>query len=162
MDNNAILRIAMEQSARDIRCAPSDFLCQRNVIVPFSLGTGCAEILSGAHRLHPGFVWKQYRGVGPGRVQRPGGSVYGPVCLFHCFETPHMHWLNERLESMGQRICFMAEYYLPDMERLRALPCGYELRVLEQADFAGLYRPEWSNALCSDRKHLGCHRRGRL
>ena len=32
--------------------------------------------------------------------------------------------------------------------------CQYELRVLEQTDFSELYLPEWSNALCSDRKQL--------
>ena len=48
----------------------------------------------------------------------------------------------------------MAEYFLPDMDILRALPCNLETRVLEQADFVDLYKPEWSNALCEDRKHL--------
>ena len=65
-----------------------------------------------------------------------------------------MHWLNERLLKKGQKVCFMAEYYLPDMEKLRALPCNYELRLLKQPDFAELYKPEWSNALCKDRKEL--------
>ena len=35
-----------------------------------------------------------------------------------------------------------------------ALDCQYELRILTQSDFADLYLPEWSNALCKDRKHL--------
>jgi GNAT superfamily N-acetyltransferase len=48
----------------------------------------------------------------------------------------------------------MAEYFLPDMKRLTNLPCDYELRVLEKTDFEDLYQPEWSNALCSDRKQL--------
>ncbi len=48
----------------------------------------------------------------------------------------------------------MAEYYLPDLERLHALPCDYELKVLEQPDFADLYKPEWGNALCEKRKEL--------
>lgn len=48
----------------------------------------------------------------------------------------------------------MAEYFLPDVERLQELPCAYELRVLHQEDFADLYTPEWSDALCEDRKHL--------
>ena len=48
----------------------------------------------------------------------------------------------------------MAEYYLPDVEKLRALPCDYELKVLEQKDFAELYQPQWANALCEDRKQL--------
>ena len=31
---------------------------------------------------------------------------------------------------------------------------GYALKVLGPADFAGLYRPEWSNALCEKRREL--------
>ena len=48
----------------------------------------------------------------------------------------------------------MAEYFLPDVNSLKRLDCNYELRVLEQKDFEGLYVPSWSNALCEDRKEL--------
>jgi GNAT superfamily N-acetyltransferase len=54
----------------------------------------------------------------------------------------------------GQKICFMAEYFLPDIESIRPRDCPFEMRVLEQADFSELYLPEWSNALCEKRKHL--------
>ena len=40
------------------------------------------------------------------------------------------------------------------MDVLKPLPCKLETKVLEQPDFADLYKPEWSNALCEDRKHL--------
>ena len=72
----------------------------------------------------------------------------------HLFETPNMHVLNDELMKKGQKICFMAEYFLPDVNALRALDCPYELRILTQTDFADLYQPEWSNALCEKRKHL--------
>ena len=55
--------------------------------------------------------------------------------FYHCFETPNIHWLNEELSVAGQEVCFMAEYYLPDVEKLRNLPCNYELRILQQSDF---------------------------
>lgn len=74
--------------------------------------------------------------------------------FYHCFETPNMQWLNDRLIEKGHRICFMAEYYLPDVDKIPDLPCRYELRILEQTDFTELYLLEWSNALCKDRKHL--------
>ena len=78
-----------------------------------------------------------------------------------------MHWLDERMGRMGQRVCFMAEYFLPDMGRLTRLPCVYELKVLEQKDFSELYLPEWSNALCEARRELdvlgvGAYENGRL
>jgi GNAT superfamily N-acetyltransferase len=65
-----------------------------------------------------------------------------------------MHWLNERLEKKGYKICFMAEYYLPDISRIPDLTCPYELRVLGQKDFTDLYLPEWGNALCEERRQL--------
>ena len=57
-------------------------------------------------------------------------------------------------EEKGYGVCFMAEYYLPDVNRIPKLSCNYKTRVLEQPDFEELYRPEWSNALCRDRKNL--------
>ena len=74
--------------------------------------------------------------------------------FYHCFETPNMHWLNEHLLEKGHKICFMAEYYLPDIGRIPDLSCAYQTRILEQKDFRNLYLPEWSNALCKDRMQL--------
>ena len=48
----------------------------------------------------------------------------------------------------------MAEYYLRDVERLRPINCDYKLKLLKQPDFADFYKPEWSNALCAERKTL--------
>ena len=72
--------------------------------------------------------------------------------FYHCFETPNMHWLDERMKENGYRVCFMAEYFLPDVNALKRRECNYPLKVLEQKDFANLYLPVWSNALCEDRK----------
>jgi len=63
----------------------------------------------------------------------------------HCFETLNMHVLNDAFEKYDYRICFMAEYFLPDLDRLQEQPCEFELRVLSQEDFKDLYLPEWSN-----------------
>ena len=48
----------------------------------------------------------------------------------------------------------MAEYFLPDLDFLKDIPCKYETRVLHAEDFKDLYLPEWSNALCEKRKEL--------
>lgn len=72
--------------------------------------------------------------------------------FYHCFETPNMHWLAHKMNKFGQKICFMAEYFLPNVEKVERLSCGYELRVLGQEDFSCLYLPEWGNALCAERK----------
>lgn len=45
---------------------------------------------------------------------------------FHSFETPNLHWLGSRMQKSGQKVCFMAEYFLPDVHKLQKLPCPYE------------------------------------
>lgn len=48
----------------------------------------------------------------------------------------------------------MAEYFLPDADIVKPLPCAYEVRLLTPSDFAGYYLPQWSNALCEKRRQL--------
>ena len=72
----------------------------------------------------------------------------------HCFETPNMHILNDAFQKDGYRVCFMAEYFLPDIQVLQPLDCNYELRILTQKDFIDLYTKEWNSALNEDRKEL--------
>ncbi|MDE6063359.1 MAG: GNAT family N-acetyltransferase [Lachnospiraceae bacterium] len=167
MTNQDILQIAMEQSAADINCKVSDFLCTSHVIVRSGVGTGARKyykepiacnLVSYGNNIVAS-VRDEYREIIEEYIKR--------YELYHCFETPNMHWLDERLSEKGQKICFMAEYFLPDVEKLHALSCGYELKLLQQSDFAELYRPEWSNALCEDRKELdvlgvGAYDGGRL
>lgn len=154
MTNREILQIAMEQSALDINCKASDFLCGENVIV--QSGVGCharkyykepiaCNLVSYGNNIVAS-VREEYRAIVT--------EYIGKFAFYHCFETPNMHWLNDRLSELGQRVCFMAEYYLPDVAKLHELPCGYEQRVLEATELSGLYLPEWSNALCEDRKEL--------
>lgn len=54
-----------------------------------------------------------------------------------------MHWLDERMKENGYRVCFMAKYFLPDVNVLKRRECNYQLKVLEQKDFVNLYLPTW-------------------
>ncbi len=154
MTNSEIYRIAMEQSAIDMGADPSDFTKTENVVVlsqthpdarryltlPFS-----CDLVSYGNNIVAS-VGEEYRALTE--------DFLGRYPVEHCFETPNLHVLNDALLPFGQKICFMAEYFLPDADLLRPLPCPYELRVLHQPDFADLYIPAWSNALCEPRKHL--------
>ena len=71
-----------------------------------------------------------------------------------CFETPDIYCLNEVLSVYGMRVRHMAEYFLPDVTALRALPCRYETRILSPAELAPYYTPQWANALCEKRREL--------
>ena len=73
---------------------------------------------------------------------------------YHCFETPDIIELSNKLADYNCRLRFMAEYFLPDPDLIADLSCPYKMTELDQADFAGLYKDEWSNALCEKRKEL--------
>ena len=149
-----IWQIAREQSARDLNCAPEDFLKSEPVLASGGLGEGAKKYYRAPVSVN--FVsygsnivasaMEEYREIAAEYIRK--------FEFYRCFETPAIHWLDERLAPLGQKVCFMAEYQLPDPDQVHALPCGYPLRVLEQKDFAGLYVPQWHNALCEDRKEL--------
>ncbi len=149
-----ILSIAAGQSAIDCGCSAEDFFsgekrvvistlhpdARRYLELPFALnlvsyGSGIVASVS------PEFeaIAKEYINKFPPE---------------HCFETPNLHWLMDRLRPLGYDTCFMAEYWLPDLERLRPLPCPYPTRELGPEDFPPLYKDQWSNALCEKRAHL--------
>ena len=158
LNNKEILKIAMEQSAIDLCAEPADFLQSENVIVTsrkseaarryLELPFSCQMVSYGNNAVVS--VSPMFREIAEAYV-----NAY-PV--EHLFETPHMHVLNEKLMEVGQRICFMADYFLPDVDALRQrtieATCPYRMKVLTQADFENLYLPEWSNALCEKRKEL--------
>ena len=152
--NSEIMQIAMQQSAMDINCRAEDFLADTNVFVRLELGPharkyykepiACNLVSYGNNIVVS--TKDAYRDIVTEYV--------GKYEFFHCFETPNMHWLDQHMEQQGQKVCFMAEYFLPDMRKIKRLSCAYEIKILEQKDFADLYLPEWGNALCRDRKEL--------
>ena len=154
LTNEDIWRIALQQSAYDCGCAPEDFLAGQNVVT-----------ISQKHPLARKYLDLPLScdlvSYGSNIVAQASGEIAPLVRQYidrypveHCFETPNLHVLDGLLRPFGQKICFMAEYFLPDVNAVKELPCGYELRVLHQEDFGALYLPQWSNALCEKRKHL--------
>lgn len=154
MTNQQIWEIALQQSAWDCSCKPEDFLSSKNIVTcsqkhPFArkylpLPFACDLVSYGNN-----IVAQTSK-----ELAQPVGSYINRFPAEHCFETPHMHVLDEYLRPYGLKICFMAEYFLPDVQLLKPLDCGYTLRLLHQEDFRDLYTPEWSDALCRQRKEL--------
>lgn len=152
MTNQEILNIALKQSAYDCNCKPEDFTKDANVVTLskkhpkarcyLPLPLKCDLVSYGSNIV----------------VQTSEGlkdivtSYIEKYPVEHCFETPNMHVLDESLSPYDLKICFMAEYFLPDVTKLQRLPCEYELKILHPGDFTELYTDEWSNALCKDRK----------
>ena len=168
MTRDEIFAAARRQSAIDLGCAPEDFLRAGNVTVlsrtdprarryltlPFS----CQLVTYGENIVAS--VSEELRGT----VER-----YLADCptRHYAFETPRLLALDEALRPYGQRVCFMAEYFLPEPDALCAPECALELRLLYPEDFSSLYTAEWSNALCEARRELdmlavGAYDGGRL
>ena len=167
MTNQEILKIAMAQSAVDLSADASDFEKIENVVVTSHESDGARRYLKLPFSCQlVSYGNNVVASVSP-EFREITENYINKYPVEHLFETPNLHVLNEALMAKGQKICFMAEYFLPDVNALRPLDCTYELRVLTQADFADLYLPEWSNALCKKRKHLdvlgvGAYDNGRL
>lgn len=144
----------MEQSAIDSNCKAEDFMADKNIVVISNENVGARKYLKLPHICN-------LTSYGKNIVASVDEEYVGLVSDYinkypaeHCFETPNMHILNDAFQRDGYRVCFMAEYFLPDINALKELPCRYERRVLEAKDFTELYRKEWSNALCEERKEL--------
>lgn len=152
--NEMIRKIAMEQSALDANCNAQDFTCDENVIVISKENKLARRYLKLPHVCNlisygnniVATISQEYREIVEKYISK--------YSVYRCFETPNMHVLNDEFQKHGYRVCFMAEYFLPDVSALVEQPCDYEIRVLEQKDFEDLYTETWSNALCSDRKEL--------
>ena len=167
MTNKAILETALRQSAIDANCRPGDFLKRENVVVLsrkhpearkyLELPLACNLISYGDNVVAS--VEEPYRDI--------VADYIGRFSAYRCFETPQIHVLDDALRESGLRVCFMAEYFLPDLGCLKALDCPYEMRIMHQEDFVPLYIDQWSNALCEKRKELdvlgvGAYDSGRL
>ncbi len=170
MDNHTILQAALQQSAYDYCCAPGDFLAKENRVFEsaadgrakryLELPSLCSLVSYGSNI------------VAAGRADLLPELSQFLNCVSaieNCFETPGLYALNRILEKAQAQICFMSQYFLPDVDAVFAYGqcCGYELRVLEADAFAQWYLPEWKNALCADRRHLdrlavGAFEKGRL
>ena len=154
MTNQEILKIAMAQSAIDICAAPADFEKSENVVVTSRESEGARRYLKLPFSCQlVSYGNNVVASVSP-EFREIAENYINKYPVEHLFETPNLHVLNDALMKKGQKICFMAEYFLPDMNALRPLDCPYELRVLTQDDFSDLYLSEWSNALCAARRHL--------
>ena len=152
LTNTEILRIALQQSAIDSCCAPEDFIKSENVVALSRENAGRRAYIAEPYA----FDLTSYGGNVVACVrkdlQEVAFSYLAKYSAAHSFETPALHELDAMLAPFGLKTKFQAEYFLPDVNAVRAQPCGLQLRVLQPAEFANLYLPQWGNALCAARR----------
>ena len=154
MTQKELFAIALGQSAIDLNCRPEDLTSGKKMVVqsaPHSKARAYLKLPFSCNLVS----------YGGGVVASVSPEMRDIVAAYiekypveHLFETPNLHALDDALAPFGLRTCFMAEYFLPDLSALRPLPCRYDLRLLEPADFRELYLLQWSNALSDKRPHL--------
>ena len=154
LTNEMIKQIAMEQSAYDANCTAADFTRSDNVIVISKENPLARKYLKLPHVCNlisygdniVATISEEYRDIVEAYINK--------YDVYRCFETPNMNVLADKFEPMGYRVCFMAEYFLPDVTVLKEQPCTLETRILHNEDFTELYSQGWGNAICEARKEL--------
>ena len=140
LTNEDIWNIALQQSAYDMGCSPEDFLSEANVVV-----------ISGKHPLARKYLPLPLScdlvSYGSNIVAQASPEIAPLVRQYidrypveHCFETPNLHVLNDAFQEKGYRVCFMAEYFLPDVNNLNPLECPYEIKFMEKGLLNKAYR----------------------
>lgn len=154
MTNREILQIALQQSAYDCNCSPDDFLASENKVVLSQKNEKARAYLPLPFECDLVSYGNNIVAQVSPRMKEIVEWYIGKYAIEHCFESPNAIALNERLAEFDYKVCFMAQYFLPDMDKLQVFPCDYEVKVLQPEDFEQYYTDEWGNALCEKRKHL--------
>ena len=154
MTNSEIFETALIQSATDLGCRPEDFLNSKNITVPSSFDPAARKYLELPFLCNlVSYGNNIVASVSP-ELMEITEEYINKFPAEHCFETPALHIFMDKLRPLGLDVCFMAEYFLPDTEKLHIHTCCYETRILCKEEFAPLYTAEWSNALCEKRRQL--------
>ena len=157
MTYQEIISVAMRQSAADCSCSEEDFRRNTNVVTESKANENASRYMTLPH------ICALYS-YGTNVVAACRADLIPEVTdflnetgsVYRCFDTPAIYALNRILEKADAQVTWMHNGYLPDPDLIYGadLPCAYETRELHPEDFAELYVPEWSNALCKDRKEL--------
>ena len=167
MTNQEILQIALQQSAYDCNCKPEDFLSEQNVVTKSKPDTRARKYLPLPLECDLVSYGNNIVAQTSERTKETVNeyiSRYEPHC---CFETPNINALNDMLAPFDMKVCFMSEYYLPDLTKLKELDCGYELRVLQNSELSDLYTDRWKHCLTFDDRErdvlaVGAYNNGEL
>ena len=167
MTNKEILEISLQQSAYDCSCKAQDFLSGHNIVTHSKSHPKARKYLPLPLECDLVSYGNNIVAQVSERTRNAVEEYIGRYDVHRCFETPFINVLNELLTPYDLKVCFMAEYFLPDVTNLKALDCGYELRVLQKSELEGLYTEQWSNCLTfHDRERdvlaVGAYDNGRL
>ena len=129
------LEVLQKQFCIDFNCKLEDFCCTENVIVYSKENNLARKYLKLPHVCNLISYGNNIVATITSKYESIVKEYISKYSMEHCFETPNMHIINDAFQNDGCRVCFMAEYFLPDIQILQPLDCNYELRILTQKRF---------------------------
>jgi ribosomal protein S18 acetylase RimI-like enzyme len=167
MRNKDIIEIAMQQSAIDSNCSMDDFMRTDNKIVLSGKNPDARKYLKLPFHCDLTSYGNNIVASVSEELKEIVEKYIKKYPAEHCFETPNLLVLIEKLKPFDLNVCFMAEYFLPDMNYLKRLSCGYETKLMHPEELTEYYLPEWNNALTQsdpqrDKLAVGAFDNGKL
>jgi len=153
MTNSEIIKIAMQQSAFDSNCCLEDFLNIENKVVISGKSPDARKYLELPFYCDLTSYGNNIVASVSEELVETVSEYIAKYPIEHCFETPNLHMLIEKLKPFDLNVCFMGEYFLPDMEAIKALDCKYETKVMEPEHFSenrlqqGCYKEDLAEVL---------------
>ncbi len=142
MINKDIWTIAMKQSAIDLNCSVNDFLNKGNTVVISKLNEGRKKCYK-----KPLFCGLAYYGDGlvasvDERIKDFMDNFLSKHSEYRCFDTPQLNLLNKELEKYGKCVCFIAEFFLPDLEKQVSINENIEVKIFLENEISSLYKDD--------------------
>lgn len=167
MRNKDIIKIAMQQSAIDSNCSMDDFMGTDNKIVLSEKNPNARKYLKLPFHCDLTSYGNNIVASVSEELKEIVEKYIEKYPIEHCFETPNLLVLIEKLKPFDLNVCFMAEYFLPDMNSIKRLSCGYETKLMHPEELTGYYIPQWNNALTQsdpqrDKLAVGAFDNGKL
>lgn len=142
MNNKDIRRIAMEQSAIDMNCTVENFQKHGNTVVISELNVKAKKCYK--KKLFCGFAY-----YGDGLVASVDEKIkpfieefIGTHSQYRCFDTPQLIVLNKEFEKYDKCICFIAEFFLPDLEKEVLINENITVEILQENNIPCLYEDD--------------------
>ena len=152
-----IWQIALRQSAADHGCSPEDFEASEHRFFPAGIRGNARVYLT-----EPAIL--DVTTYGPNAVVTCDPALTDGVRellerdpeFWQLFAPEGTHDLDALLAPFGAGLSFAVSSFLPDPEEIGRFSgtSPFRMRILGPEDFAYLYRPEWSDALCEKRREL--------
>lgn len=107
------------KSIRQIKNLAENFFKNENVVVPFRLGKNARKYLKKPIIANLVSYGNNVAASVTSEVKTIVSEYINKYEFYHLFETPNMNVFSEKFSVVGCKICFTAEYYLPDEKNKR-------------------------------------------